>query len=398
MKSTWYSFFTGETKEPNLFTVTDPHIHANFRRLVAYNFSEKWIRNLEPYIAKTVRLAVERIAGDIKEHGHSDIYKWFTFMATDVVGQSSFGESFRMLETGIKIQYVKDLEEVPVRGMLRAEFPLLMNILYYLPFGSKEVQRSRERIADYSKESIMRYWNLLKTGEENVKPTLLTKAYDAVEDGSMTTSQLEREAIVYLVAGTDTTALSAIYTVWNLACHPEIEAAVIQEVAALPNGFTDDNLRKCKLLNNVLTETLRIRPPIGQSLLVLFPKGELNYADITSRQALSLEYKRGRCTVTRQYSRIRKGSFLQDGTILQQICCKASTRSVEVDELELRHALANFYRTFTKGVTASSAKSFSKAEMEVDTNFMTLPKGKRCVIEPKEQYASLPMLLYRAAR
>jgi cytochrome P450 len=57
------------------------------------------------------------------------------------------------------------------------------------------------------------YWNLLKTGEENVKPTLLTKAYDAVEDGSMTTSQLEREAIVYLVAGTDTTALSAIYTV-----------------------------------------------------------------------------------------------------------------------------------------------------------------------------------------
>ncbi|CAN9186242.1 unnamed protein product [Alternaria alternata] len=226
MKSSWYSFFTGETKEPNLFTVTDPHIHANFRRLVAYNFSEKWIKNLELYIAKTARPAIERIAGDIKEHGHSDIYKWFTFMATDVVGQSSFGESFRMLETGIKTQYVKDLEEVPVRGMLRAEFPLLMNILYYLPFGSKEVQRSRERIADYSKESIMRYWNLLKTGEEDVKPTLLTKAYDAVEDGSMTTSQLEREAIVYLVAGTDTTALSAIYTVWNLACHPEIEAAV----------------------------------------------------------------------------------------------------------------------------------------------------------------------------
>lgn len=117
------------------------------------------------------------------------------------------------------------------------------------------------------------YWNLLKTGEENVKPTLLTKAYDAVEDGSMTTSQLEREAIVYLVAGTDTTALSAIYTVWNLACHPEIEAAVIQEVAALPDGFTDDNLRKCKLLNNVLTETLRIRPPIGQSLPRVVPEG-----------------------------------------------------------------------------------------------------------------------------
>jgi hypothetical protein len=60
----------------------DPHIHANFRRLLAYNFSEKWIKSLELYIAKTVRLAIERIAGDIKEHGHRDIYKWFTFMVS----------------------------------------------------------------------------------------------------------------------------------------------------------------------------------------------------------------------------------------------------------------------------------------------------------------------------
>ncbi|CAN9175716.1 unnamed protein product [Alternaria alternata] len=393
MKSSWYSFFTGETKEPNLFTVTDPHIHANFRRLVAYNFSEKWIKNLEPYIAKTVRLAIERIAGDIKEHGHSDIYKWFTFMATDVVGQSSFGESFRMLETGIKTQYVKDLEEVPVRGMLRAEFPLLMNILYYLPFGSKEVQRSRERIADYSKESIMRYWNLLKTGEENVKPTLLTKAYNAVEDGSMTTSQLEREAIVYLVAGTDTTALSAIYTVWNLACHPEIEAAVIQEVAALPDGFTDDNLRKCKLLNNVLTETLRIRPPIGQSLPRVVPEGgaelcgyHIPAGAIVGVQAWSMHRNP---TVFKDPERFIPARWDNPSTDMLQSFYTFGGGSracigAHFAQLELRHALANFYRTFTKGVTASSAKSFSKAEMEVDTYFMTLPKGKRCVIEPKE--------------
>ncbi|KAB2099641.1 hypothetical protein AG0111_0g12223 [Alternaria gaisen] len=351
MKSSWYSFFTGEATEPNLFT----------------------IKNLELYIAKTARPAIERIAGDIKEHGHSDIYKWFTFMATDVVGQSSFGESFRMLETGIKTQYVKDLEEVPVRGMLRAEFPLLMNILYYLPFGSKEVQRSRERIADYSKESIMKYWNLLKIGEEDVKPALLTKAYDAVEDGSMTTSQLEREAIVYLVAGTDTTALSAIYTVWNLACHPKIEAAVIQEVAALPDGFTDDNLRKCKLLNNVLTETLRIRPPIGQGAIV-------------GVQAWSMHHNPTAIKDPEKFIPARWDNLSTD--MLQSFYTFGGGSRASIGahfaQLELRHALANFYRTYTKGVTASSARSFSKAEMEVDTYFMTLPKGKRCVIEPKE--------------
>ncbi|KAL1793952.1 hypothetical protein ACET3X_007373 [Alternaria dauci] len=50
-------------------------------------------------------------------------------------------------------------------------------------------------------------------------------------------------------------------------------------------------------------------------------------------------------------------------------------------QLELRHALANFYRTFPKGVSISSAESFSKAEMDVDTYFVTLPKGHRCVIQ-----------------
>lgn len=33
--------------------------------------------------------------------GHADIWKWFTFMATDLIGVVAFGESFGLLKTGV---------------------------------------------------------------------------------------------------------------------------------------------------------------------------------------------------------------------------------------------------------------------------------------------------------
>lgn len=32
--------------------------------------------------------------------GAADVFKWWLFMATDVIGELSFGESFRVLEAG----------------------------------------------------------------------------------------------------------------------------------------------------------------------------------------------------------------------------------------------------------------------------------------------------------
>lgn len=36
----------------------------------------------------------------MQTRGVADVFKWFLFMATDVIGELTFGESFRMLELG----------------------------------------------------------------------------------------------------------------------------------------------------------------------------------------------------------------------------------------------------------------------------------------------------------
>ena len=45
-------------------------------------------------------LAVKGISKEMAKRGAADVFKWWMFMATDVIGELSFGESFKMLESG----------------------------------------------------------------------------------------------------------------------------------------------------------------------------------------------------------------------------------------------------------------------------------------------------------
>ena len=89
LKSDWYFNFTGSNKFRNIFVMTDSKQHGNHRRLIAHNFSEKWIRNMEPFIAKNVRLTIDKMAIEATSKGYFDVFKWFTFMVLYLDGCSN---------------------------------------------------------------------------------------------------------------------------------------------------------------------------------------------------------------------------------------------------------------------------------------------------------------------
>lgn len=152
-------------------------------------------------------------------------------------------------------------------GSKRAEFPLLASLMRRLPIKpAKELFEVFHRMNGYATQSMDRYYKQLKADPENVKPTLLTKEYAAFENGTITQAQMQADARGNIVAGTDTTAITATNAVHMLAHHPEIERALIEEVSMLPEGFVDEDLRPLPLLNNVINETLRLAGPVGQGL------------------------------------------------------------------------------------------------------------------------------------
>jgi len=78
----------------------------------------------------------------------------------------------------------------------------------------------------------------------------------------MTDLQLRDEAITIFLAGHETTANALTYTWYLLAQHPEVEAKLHAEIAALDGRLpTVDDLPRLKYTEMVFAESMRLYPP-----------------------------------------------------------------------------------------------------------------------------------------
>jgi cytochrome P450 len=99
LKSDWYLKLVPNGSE-TMFSTTDQQLHSSRRRLLASPISDSSLTRMEPLILSRVHMAINRITEEMGRRGTADVFKWWLFMATDVIGELSFGESFRVLEAG----------------------------------------------------------------------------------------------------------------------------------------------------------------------------------------------------------------------------------------------------------------------------------------------------------
>jgi len=85
----------------------------------------------------------------------------------------------------------------------------------------------------------------------------------AVENGEITTCEVVHDLCVLLLA-IPTTAAAATYTWLSLSRHPEVRSKLEAELATLPPGpVQQDDLQCLTYLDCVLSESMRMFPPIG---------------------------------------------------------------------------------------------------------------------------------------
>jgi cytochrome P450 len=92
---------------------------------------------------------------------------------------------------------------------------------------------------------------------------LLLAARD--EDGAgMTDRQLRDEVLTLLLAGHETTAIALTWALWLLSRHPQVEATLAAEVERVLRGRspTTDDLPRLGYVNQVVTESMRLYPPV----------------------------------------------------------------------------------------------------------------------------------------
>lgn len=157
-------------------------------------------------------------------------------------------------------------------GAVSSELPIIMPLSRLLRFIPKyilpTVLHSNDKILKENNNSAA------SAAASGVSSTIFAGVAAEAEKGEkLDVEDIQSEAGVFTVAGTDTTAITMTYLVWCVFSRPELQRKVQDEVAGLADDFADSDLLQLPWLNAVISETLRLYGPIASALPRVSPPG-----------------------------------------------------------------------------------------------------------------------------
>ncbi|KIV94857.1 hypothetical protein PV10_02581 [Exophiala mesophila] len=381
LKDPWYqSFRQGDFHD--VFSMIDPKEHAERRRLFAPLWTNSALhKNWEPAVIEKVKLAVANIRRDALT-GEADVFKWWTFMTTDVISHLSFGESLDILKQQSRNRYIDDVEQAAKLGGIFSELPFLRYVVKFVPLRSvQDAIGADHRVSQYGHVAVVNAKSR-SLSKENVFSKILA---ESEKDGStMSEAEVAFEASGFIVAGSGTTAVSLTYLVWAALSHPDVQSTLETEVAKLPPDADDSLLQELPFLNAVVDETLRLYGAAPGSLPRTCPPGGFQLGGhfipegtTVSSQAYTLHRNEDVYHNAEKFNPSRfldaNGNFVPAKSAYAPFGAGSRTcLGVHLARMELRHGAVEFFRE-CRG--ARLAASMRPQDMDMLNFFLISPKG-----------------------
>ncbi|KAI0170736.1 cytochrome P450 [Pestalotiopsis sp. NC0098] len=390
-KSAWYNEngtrIPGGAVEPGIFNMRDPKQHAQRRRLFARPFSNSALRgSWEDAVRATVERAVARIRAEAAGGGDADVLKWWTLMTTDVIAHLAFGDSFDMVGFGRTNDYIDGLQNALLASGLRGELPWIEAVLRVVPLPSvRRILQSDQVVFDHGARAVS---NLRQVGgSQNLFGQMLAQSDSQEKQDDLSDLSVRLEASNFIVAGSDTTAVTLTYLVWAVLKRPDLQQRLEEEVGKLPSDFTDEDLEKLPLLNSVIEETLRLYGAAPGALPRVVPEGGATLAGhylpaktVVTTQAFTLHRdpaifpdpeKFDETRFAQPQTAAQKAAFHPFG-VGSRVCL-----GIHLARMELRLAAALFFR---KCRGARLGSNMDDKVMEMENHFLIAPRGHHCNI------------------
>ncbi|CAG7978243.1 unnamed protein product [Penicillium nalgiovense] len=294
-----------------------------------------------------------------------------------------------MLEAGKKTQYTLDLERIASLQPIRTTFPNLVYFGKYLPLPVfKRTIETGKRMISYTSQSIDRYNKMIIENPSNPKKTLFTKLFDT-EKGGLTPEEIKNEAQGYIVAGSDTTAVTLTYLTYAVCGNKRIRDKLVAEVAALSEPIHDNDLRNLPYLTMVISETLRLHTAVPFGLPRAVPSGGASFKGYFLPSGATVS--------TQSYSLHRDPTVFPDPDTFNPERWENPTKEMKdisipfgggsricigmhLARMELRLGSALFFRGFPNA-QRSNKEEMTEKDMEMQSFLLMAPKGHRCLIE-----------------
>ena len=226
------TFYDGlsATGKVNVLNATDRHQHARLRRLISHSFSVNSLLETESFLHQKID---EYISIFETKHGQPvDILERTSELFLDIVSQLSFGQSFDCL-SGKSPTAQQDVQAFFTVVPAMSFAP----ILQYLPIQTfREGLRGLGRLQDFSRAHVAAYM-AQSTEKPDFAPSgrflhNLARAVDAETGTQLSEEELVENAIIFLTAGSGTTAATTVYLIWECGRNPEVRKRVIEEIRA----------------------------------------------------------------------------------------------------------------------------------------------------------------------
>jgi cytochrome P450 len=246
----------------NIFSTRNNALHKQLKKLIAPAYSQTAITNLEPLIHETGVNRLVKLLYRYAETGEPiDLLYAFQLMAFDVIGEIGFGRKFGMLDEGKEHPVVKWLEDIGNLGVMKLFFSQFL-----APKIFRRLKRSEDALIEFAREAI----EIRRSQGNGARVDTLQRLLEAVdpETGArLSDKQLISEAILQLIAGTDTTAVTLTWIMYRLQQNPEclerLRKEVLEAVPDLDQPVTHAAIHDLSYLDAVINETQRLHPIVS---------------------------------------------------------------------------------------------------------------------------------------
>ncbi|KAF8258328.1 cytochrome P450 [Lactarius quietus] len=243
----------GPPGRPSLVDQRDPTKHLEQRKPWNRAFATSALKEYDELLMKRVRQLTscleDRVnASDQKAGVVLDVVQWFTYFATDFMGDAMFGGGFELMKTEGRNDGVRPLIDLAIH--LRAIFS---HVSYIIPFlaAIPDKNGAFRRVYEFSKEKVAQR---LKSGTETKDLFYHLSGEEMPESERIERHPRQRD----------------FYLIHNPAEYKRLQDEVD---AAFPSGEEPLDVTKMgqmEWLNACINETLRLQPPVpsgsGRSL------------------------------------------------------------------------------------------------------------------------------------
>ncbi|PWY88534.1 benzoate 4-monooxygenase cytochrome P450 [Aspergillus heteromorphus CBS 117.55] len=266
------SFYVPTPSGPTIVGANDAD-HSRIRRLLVNSFADKALREQEALIHAHVDLLMETLRAEVSASRQTvDMAQWFEFVTFDITGDLAFGESFDC----VKSKQYHPWVSIVYPSMKSAEFersllvyPVLTPLVKLL-LPRRLVQMRRDHW-HMSNEKLQR-----RLATQTDRKDFLTYILRHNDERGMSHSEIEANAGILIIAGSQTTSTLLSGCIFHLFQNPAAYRRLTEEIRGgfeCADQITFQSVAKLPYLCAVIEETLRVYPPVPAIFPRLVPTG-----------------------------------------------------------------------------------------------------------------------------